>query len=491
MVHSSSASPMKTTPLASPHLTVPVTTLPLQAASSEAPPGDIREKDQTPISDTFHSQGVPSNSELPLACSLSPTNVEPAVVTLTKVYTTVDAEPPFVAVAKPLDTNLTPASLAVTPSPGHVSLNGRISSRKRTPKACDCCGPNSKGHNVRTAGRGRGRGRGRGKAGQREVSNTPRRNVHGQPNHLKCLDLLEETVKEAECEGYTNEKVQTTQRTILVGDGAEKNEESKDYMSVGGPLVVAVGAQMVGDDVTSSGVEDWGRGRVGVTPVSEMEVKGGRRWGLGGDMKNYKTNVLPQAAFVQTHGINRDADMDHVASDWSSENPLENGDTVNLSDTEPDEEAKGASVIGSGMENGLRPYLGPSVSSRDRDSEMQVDLHPDEINSASSVAVFNGSSLTQANVGCPDTRMEVQSCQPDAVAPLTVSIIEDLWALRDHRLYCLPGTWEKDLEQVSGQDGTQTALEEESTEQLTDMIHGENTVFYCSHRCFLLYLVLN
>lgn len=502
MVHSSSASPMKTTPLASPHLTVPTTTLPLQAASSESPPGDIGERDQT-LSDTFHSQGVPSNSELTIACSLSPTNVEPTVVTLAKVYATVDAEPPFVAVAEPLDPNLTPVSPVVTPTPGQGLLNGRTSSRKRTPKACDCCGPNSKAHNVRTAGRGRGRGRGRRKAGQREDFNTPRWNVHGHPNHIKCLDLPKETVKEAEdtlhlCEGYTNEKEQTTKRT-LVGDATEKNEENKDYMPVGGPLVVGAGGQKGDEDVMSSGpanwgttsLKDWGRGKVGDTPVSKMEVKGGRRGGLGDDMKNCKTNVLPQAAFVQTHGINRDADMEHEASDWSSDKSLENGDTVNLSDTEPEEEAKGAAVIGSGMENGLHPYLGPSVSARDVDSEMQVDLHPEENNSPSSVSVFNGSSLMQTNAGHPETRMEVQSSQPDAAAPLTISIIEHLWALRDHRLYCLPGTWEKDLEQVSGQDGSHTALEEENREQLTDMIHGENTVFYYSHECILLYLVPN
>ena len=484
MVHSSSASQMKTTPLASHHLTVPATALPLQAASSDCPLGDISEKNQTPICDTFHSQDVPSNSELALACSPSPTNAEPTTLPLANVYTTVDAEPSFVAVAKPFDTNLNPASPAVTPTPGQGPLNGRTSSRKRTPKACDCCGPKRKAHNVRTAGRGRGRGRGRGKAGQREAFNTPRRIVHCQPNHVKCIDLQTETVNETECEGYTNENVQMTKRTILMDDGTESNEENKDYMPVEGPLVVAIEGQKSGEDVMSSGVanlgatspKDWGRVKVGVTPVSKMEVTVGRRGGLGGDMKNCKTNVLPQAAFVQAHGINRDADTDHVASDWSSDKSLENGDTVNLSDTEPEEEAEGAAIIGSGMENGLHLYLGPSVSSRDTDSKMQVDLHPDEIHSLSSESVFNGSSLT--NVGHPETHMEVQSSRPDAAAPLTVAIIEQLWALRDHRLYCLPGTWEKDLEQVSGQDGTQAALEEENREQLTDLIHGKNTFFF-------------
>lgn len=478
MVHSSSASPMKTTPLASPHLTVPATSPPLQADSSQSPSGDISEKDQTP--DTFHTKGLPSNSELPLACSLSPTTVDPPVVTLAKVYAAVDSAPTFVAVAQPLDTNLTPASPIGTPSPSQGPLNGRTSSRKRTPKACDCCGPNSKAHNVRAAGRGRARGRGKGKTCSSEVFDTPKRNEHDQHNHVNCLGWPNETVKEIECEGYANEKVQMTKMTILVADGTGSNEENKDYMSVGGSLMDGIGGQQDGEDVLMpSGVADWGRGEVGVTPVSKMEVKGGRRGGYGADMKNCKTNVLPQVAFVQTHGLNRDAAMDHIVSDWSSEKSAENGDTVSLSDTEPEEEAKGGAVNASGMENGLPPYLGPPLSTRDLETEMQVDLHPDEINSPSSVS--NGSGSTPTNVGLPEAHMEVQAAQLDPDAPMTISIIDHLWALRDHGLYCLPGTWEKDLERASGPGGRQTEVEEESREHLIDLIHGETVVFHYSH----------
>ncbi|TWW58187.1 Sentrin-specific protease 5 [Takifugu flavidus] len=486
MVHSSSASPMKTTPLASPHLTVPATTPPLQADSSQSPSGDISEKDQTQTPDTCHTKGLPSNSELTLACSLSPTTVDPTVVTLAKVYAAVDAAPTFVAVAKPLDTNLTPASPAVTPSPSQGPLNGRTSSRKRTPKACDCCGHNSKAHNVRAAGRGRGRGRGRGKAGSSEVFDTPKRNEHDQQNHVKCLNWPNETVREIECEGYANEKVQMTKMTILVADGTGRNEENKDYMSVGGSLMDGIEGQQDGEDVLMpSGVADWGRGEVGVTPVAKMEVKGGRRGGCGADMKNCKTNVLPQVAFVQTHGLNRDAEMDHIVSDWSSDKSAENGDTVSLSDTEPEEEAKGGAVNASGMENGLPPYLGPPLSTRDLDTEMQVDLHPDEINSPSSVSVSNGSGSAPTNVGLPETHMEVQAAQSDPHAPMTISIIDHLWALRDHGLYCLPGTWEKDLERASGPDGRQTEVEEESREHLIDLIHEFLESFYIKYGSFI------
>eukprot|EP00066_Takifugu_rubripes_P028792 XP_011618058.1 PREDICTED: sentrin-specific protease 3-like [Takifugu rubripes] len=486
MVHSSSASPMKTTPLASPHLTVPATTPPLQADSSQSPSGDISEKDQTQTPDTCHTKGLPSNSELTLACSLSPTTVDPTVVTLAKVYAAVDAAPTFVAVAKPLDTNLTPASPAVTPSPSQGPLNGRTSSRKRTPKACDCCGHNSKAHNVRAAGRGRGRGRGRGKAGSSEVFDTPKRNEHDQQNHVKCLNWPNETVREIECEGYASEKVQMTKMTILVADGTGRNEENKDYMSVGGSLMDGIEGQQDGEDVLMpSGVADWGRGEVGVTPVAKMEVKGGRRGGCGADMKNCKTNVLPQVAFVQTHGLNRDAEMDHIVSDWSSDKSAENGDTVSLSDTEPEEEAKGGAVNASGMENGLPPYLGPPLSTRDLDMEMQVDLHPDEINSPSSVSVSNGSGSAPTNVGLPETHMEVQAAQSDPHATMTISIIDHLWALRDHGLYCLPGTWEKDLERASGPDGRETEVEEESREHLIDLIHEFLESFYIKYGSFI------
>lgn len=487
MVHRSSASPMKTTPLASPHLTVPATTPPLQAAGS--PSGDIKEKDQTQISDTFHSNCVPSNSELTLACALSPTNVDPTVVSLTKVYDTVDADPPFVAVAKPLDSDLSPASPAVPLTPGQGPLNGRTSSRKRTPKACDCCGPNSK-HNVRTAGRGRGRGRGRGKTGSSEVFINPGGNVLDHSNHVRCLDLPKETLKETECEVCTNEKVQMTKMTPLVGDGTERNEENNDFVSVGGPLIAGIGGQRDGEDMlVSSGVANLEREKVGVTPVSKMDVKCGRRRGLGDDVKNFKTNVLPQGAFVQTHGIKRDAEVDHVVSEWSSDKPAENGDPVSLSDTEPEEESKGGTVILSRMGNGLYCYPGPSASTQDKDSEMQVDLHNDEISSPSAASVFNSSSA-ETNVPPPETHMEVQTSQSDAVAPITVSIVGHLWALKDHGLYCLPGTWEKGLEQVSVQDDKQTVVEEESREHLIDLIHGEDAGFLI-FTCLLHYLVHN
>lgn len=482
MVHSSSAPPVKTTPFASPHSTVPATAPPpLQADSSQAPPGEISEKDQTQIADTLHTQGLPSNSEPTLACSLSPTTGDPTVVTLAKVYAAVDAAPTFVAVTKPLDTNLTPASPAVTPAvtptPGQGLLNGRTSSRKRTPKACDCCGPNSKAHGVRAAGRGRGRGRGRGKAGSSEVFDTPKRSEHDQQNHVKCLDWPDETVKEIECEGYANEKVQMTKMTILVGDGAGRTEENKDYMSLGGSLRVGIGGQQDDDEdaLMPSGAADWGRGKVGLTPLSKMEVRGGRRVGYEADMKNCKTNVLPQVAFVQTHGINREAEMDHIVSDWSSDKSAENGDTVSLSDTEPEEEAKGGA---SRMENGLPPCGGPPLCTRNLDTEMQVDLHPDGINSPSSVSGSHGSGSAPTNVGLAETHMEVQPARPDPGAPITVSIMDHLWALRDHGLYCLPGTWEKDLERASGQGGRQTAVEEENREHLIDLIHGENAGFF-------------
>ncbi|KAK6313716.1 hypothetical protein J4Q44_G00151750 [Coregonus suidteri] len=85
-----------------------------------------------------------------------------------------------------------------TPPPAQVSANGRSSGRKRTPKACDCCGPNSKHHNGKAphgktpGGKPRQRraqpGKGRGQA----LGETPKR-TGGHPSYKKIL-MTEEQV---------------------------------------------------------------------------------------------------------------------------------------------------------------------------------------------------------------------------------------------------------------------------------------------------------
>ncbi|XP_067085899.1 sentrin-specific protease 5 [Osmerus mordax] len=107
----------------------------------------------------------------------------------------------------------TPQAPALSPEQG--AANGRSSGRRRTPKSCDCCGPNSKGHDEKThhsgmpgrrgagqsgrgrglSGRGRGHpGRGRGYPGRGrslELGDVPRRKP-GRPPWKKTVEIAEQ-----------------------------------------------------------------------------------------------------------------------------------------------------------------------------------------------------------------------------------------------------------------------------------------------------------
>lgn len=514
MVHSGSASPMKTTPSTSPHLTVVAAAPSLQAAPLVPHPGDTTDQDPTQTPAKFHSTDLTFNSDLTQPCTLTPA----------------DAEPPVVVPAKALAANSSPASSWLstpTPTPAQGPVNGRTSGRKRTPKACDCCGPKGTGHNVRTSGRGRGRGRGRG-AG-RELSDTPKRKAHGQLTQNKSFDLTKETVDEAEVWDDGNEKVQTTETTVIVANtqsqmpvslpvsvsvqggpmrssaaSVKGDAQNKEDVPMEGSVVAGIEENRGGSgkdvDMRSSGMADRGatvlrgrgRGHVGGTLASKIEVEGGiKRRGLVGVVNSSKAYALPQLVFVQRHGQNSDAEVDHGEHPDPSlvKSPFGNGDTVNLSDTEPEEEANGENMIMGEMENGLPSYSqqsGPaseSGSSQDHDSEMQVDQTPDKTNSLSvSVTLSNGSITTPMNEDHCATFMEVETSHspmvtPPCQGPITVSLMHHCWALRDHRLYCQPGTWEENEMEVLGKDGRdingKTQGEDESLEQLTDLIHGK------------------
>ncbi|XP_051232903.1 sentrin-specific protease 3 isoform X2 [Dicentrarchus labrax] len=378
MVHSGSASPVKTTPSASPHLTVPATAAPLAP-----PPGDTTDQDPTQTSAILLTTDITSNSDL-----TQPSTPTPA-----------DAEPPVVTPAK-----------AQSPDPAQGLFNGRTSGRKRTPKACDCCGPNSTGHNVRNSGRGRGRGKGRGRVPGSDLWDTPKRKVGGQLTHIRSFDLTKEMVEEAEDEDDRHEKRQ---------------------------------------------------------------------------------------------GPNKDAEMDHEdQTDPSSlQSASGNGDTVNLSDTEPEEDAMADNMIISGLENGLPSISrqsGPasrSGSPQDLDTEMQVDqTRLDRTDLVSEpVTLSNGNIATPTNEDHCSTLMEVETSNPAMVAPpsqgpITVSSMQHHWAIRDHTLYCQSGTWEKKEMELSGKDGREIdgkTQDEESLEQLTDMIHEFLESFYMKYGGFI------
>ncbi|CAL8307668.1 unnamed protein product [Lota lota] len=174
MVHSGANAPlMLTTPSASPHLAVDAQGAPLQAQ---------------PLHSTHTDEGLaePSGN---LITSSSDANPAPSQV-------------------KPTPDDLPELGPGSPLSPDHfqAAVNGRSSGRKRTPKACDCCGPNGKGHNVTTTpsrgsrGRGRLRGRGRGKPRGRGSYNgdTPKRTVGGHLTMIKPFELNDDEDEDTE-----------------------------------------------------------------------------------------------------------------------------------------------------------------------------------------------------------------------------------------------------------------------------------------------------
>ncbi|XP_034387048.1 uncharacterized protein LOC117729789 isoform X2 [Cyclopterus lumpus] len=506
MVHSGSASPMKTTPSASPHLTAPATAPPPLVP----PHGNTTNQDLTPAK--LLTTDLTSNSVLTQPSNLTP--VEP--------------ELPVVTSASALATNssrVSSCSSTQTPTTTEGQVNGRTSGRKRTPKACDCCGSTGTGHNVRTLGRGKGRGRGRGLG--RDVRDTPKRKVEGLLTRIKCFDLTTENVEEADDEVDCYEKVQTT---LVVADTQSQMDvalpvtvslqdeplriyvapEKRDAQKMEDMLIEGSGGKGGGDgrdvEMILSGIAGkgapvaGGRGggkMVGALSASQMDVEGGVK--KGGFVISSKMDAHAPLVFMQSHRQNKDADMDHGGqTDTSSvKSSFENGDTVNLSDTEPEEDTKEGNMTVREMANGLLSISRQSGASRsgsaqDLDSDMQVDKTHDRTDLTSlPVTLSNGNVPTAENTDHCSTLMEVETSRPAVVAPpfqgpVTVVSMKYSWALRDHRLYCQPGTW-VGMEEVStnGRELDGEKQDKERLEQLTDMIHEFLESFYMKYGSFI------
>lgn len=499
MVHSDSASPMKTTLSVSPHLTASATAPPLVP-----PPLDTTGQDLTQTTAKLHASDITSNSDLS----------QPSTQTLA------DAEPPVLTPVKALTANSTPASgwsSSQTTTPAQGTANGRTSGRRRTPKACDCCGPNSTGHNVRTPGRGRGRGRGRGSG--RDLLDTPKRKIGGQLTRIKSFDLTKEKVEEEEGENDRYEKVQMS---VVVADAQsqppvalpvnvslldgpirncvvpEKGDvQKKEDMLIEESGVAGTGVRGRGSAVRGRG----GRGKMGATFASKMKAEVGVKRGVEGGVIGSKTDALTRSVLVQGHEENKDSEMEHEeqAHSISVKSPFGNGDTINLSETEPEGED---SMNVTKPENGILSISGQSGSAsspgtpQDLDSEMQVDQTPDRTDPASlPVTLSNGNATTPTDHDHRSTPTEMETVSSPNQGPISVCSMQHRWALRDHRLYCQPGTWEKqEAEEASGTDQSKEThgrdmdgktLNNESLEQLTDMVHEFLESFYIKYGSFI------
>ncbi|XP_074524856.1 uncharacterized protein LOC141789366 [Halichoeres trimaculatus] len=505
MVHSGSASPMKTTPSGSPHLTASATAPTL--ASLVPPPRDSTDQDLTPSPAKLLATDLTSNSDI-----TQPSTPTPA-----------DAEQPVVTPAKALIPNSSPASartLTQTQTPLQGLVNGRTSSRKRTPKACDCCGPNSKGHNVSLSGRGRGRARGkaRGKGASGDEWETPKRKVGGLLTKSRSSDLTKEKVEEAEDEGDEYDEEQKTSVeadsqgktpvplpdtssqqegptrnfSAQVKVGVQKKEESESFGAGGESRDVGVrGSGVAGRGAT--GTRGRGRGKRGASSASNIEVEDEiKRGGLSGVAISIKSLAIPRSMLKQE--LIKDTEKDHR---WQPDpkiviSPLGNGDTVSLSDSEPEDEEKNGNITVRDMENGVSAS-NPSESPMDLDSDMQVDQTPDETDSGSVALTLSNGVTKPSNENHSSTLMEVETSSqpikavpPCPLGPITLNSTQHRWALIDHWLYCQTGTWEKKgLEDQSRPEVDGKTQEEENREQLTDMVHEFLESFYIKYGGFI------
>lgn len=499
MVHSGSASPMNTTPSASPHLTTAPPLVP--------PSGGTTDQDQTQSPTKLLTAGLTSNSSL------------------TQTGTPADTEQPVVIPAKALTTKSSQESVwssTQTPTPVPGPVNGRTSGRKRTPKSCDCCGPNSTGHNVRTSGKGRGRGRVAG----RDPGVTPKRKVD-QLTHIKSFDLTKGEVNDEDkvqmavalantqshtpvAKAVTVPLQEESLRNCVIpekGD-AHKKEDALIDSSAASDVVEKRGGDYKSADVRLIGtvgvgslvVRGQGREMMKAASASNMDINTEVKKGdTGGAAVCSKTEAL--APSVVQREI-QDAQMHHGdQNDPSSVNcPLRNGETVDLSDTDGEGEESNMIVTDPGnvqlsisWQSG---HASRSGTTQDLDSEMQVDQVPDGTDRvALLVALSNGNVTAPADHNRGSTTMEVDSSHPAVVpppdyCPVTVSSNQHGGALSDHRLYCQPGTWEKDqmdemMHENRSENTDVTMQHQESLEQLTDTIHEFLESFYIKYGSFI------
>lgn len=170
---------------------------------------------------------------------------------------------------------------------------------------------------------------------------------------------------------------------------------------------------------------------------------------------------------------------------------FENGETVDLSDSEPEEEAKNGGVaVGGEVKNGVLSASQRPESPLDMDSVTHVDLTPDKTDSdCESITLSNGDIVLQPSehhLGLIEAEASSRPAKvvPEFVGPIVVSSSEHGGALRDHSLYCQMGTWEEDAgdEELRPEENEES---EESREQLTDMVHEFLESFYIKYGGFI------
>ncbi|XP_035996821.1 uncharacterized protein senp5 [Fundulus heteroclitus] len=500
MVHSNSNSPM-TTPSTSLHRTV----------CSKAPllvscPRGAAEQDlnRTSADPTSHSESTQTPSQTPA-----------------------DA-PRHVAKGSGAKSSSAP-SRPHTPAPTSTQdqLNGRRSGRKRTPKACDCCGPNSRGHNVESSGRSKGKARGRGAGG--DLADTPQR----KPPKLTAIrnfKLTVENVQESEDEGNGLGNFQTSGPLAeppsrspatkpvpaVTRDGPKRNcapqtnraAQTKEDISTA-PSEVTVAGEKGGVDERAVDppalgpagrgakvVRGRGRGAATGRGRGKTKMEGVQATSKDkGHVTSSRKGALAEPVLEEEPERTQDVHSDHEnqKNSASDKRAVGNGELVQLSDSE--DEMEEDSIIVTELADGVLTI--PRKSARldtfeDLDSEMQVDqVHDGADHVSLLVPLPNGNVASPRNHHQGSSPVGAKTSRSAPLAPLepiTVST-EDSWALKDHRLYCHPCSWAKD--EMSMEDPAEdTAMDadtqnQENLEQLKYTIQEFLESFYIKYGSFI------
>ncbi|XP_076007420.1 uncharacterized protein LOC143001607 [Genypterus blacodes] len=471
MVHSGSAFPMTTPPSASPHLTIPATAPPLPTPPPPlAPPAagtEHHNQSQTP------AKGVAQDLSVTPDLSIAPTPALTPTRDPNSCSGPASAQPP-----------------AKTPDLLHDSVNGRTSGRKRTPKACDCCGPHGRGHNANVStrgGRGRGTPRGRGRGFGRPFGDTPKRIVDplAPINHF---ELTEEA--EGHDDGYTH-----VQTTVPVDAAEAPSQNPADLPAAGspedGPLKNCVAPDRVGLQRRVMMVQHHLRGRGGNELMGDASKHymrlGVRRGGGCGGPVGLETDPRVGSMSMLSHVPELQCVYPH---------PFGNGDLLS---------PPGVRTVGEGRGDCMAA-LSVSVQSEapmDLDLDPQVDPIPDGTDSVSiSVTLCNGSASALTGRDHTSTPMEQDGARPALPSPppqgpISVCTAPHQWALRDHRLYCHLETWEggqrqqQEEKEEGGEEGRWRkeqdgqGMQEEDSEWLVEMIHEFLESFYIKYGSFI------
>ncbi|XP_061540715.1 sentrin-specific protease 5-like isoform X1 [Phycodurus eques] len=347
------------------------------------------------------------------------------------------------------------------------------------PRRVTVAGPKRRGHDVRTPGRGRGRGkgRGRGRGTGRNIHDTPQRKSGDKLMRIIDFDLTEDELAEVE-DGNDMHK------------GMKVSNPPSESIA---PSRVCV--SLLDGDVLESGQICFPEMTTPATFASKQQTVIGFKQGVENAVLVNSKNAQTLSVLV-SHEEHMNCTLDA--------SQMENGDSVILSETEPENETLEDKSSMSEPRNGTLGSSGESASPskpgspQNHDSEMDVVLDCDRTDPLSiglSPTLSNGNAISPADHNPRSTPMETDSANPAIVSshfPISVCSTQYCCALRDHMLYCHPGTWEKEekpiknmSEETKVQEMEGDTQSDDSLERLINLVHEFLEIFYIKYGSFI------